>query len=217
MPQSTKILRGPIEKSLKNNSSQSSFRYSKNVSSLEEKKICAELFPNNTKNVEKLSFLFEPSKKYIGFRENIHLEIIGKILVKCSQTSKAKPDETVEKTLHLNEKKMKIYMPNGIGKAVKNVRVNFNHSTAVNCSTLSFQSFNTFELYNDIEISLLRDSDEFKLSNLLQNDIVSQFELERVSELIAGESEESFSNTTTPRVFRTTLPCYPVLKILNMY
>ena len=213
MPQpSNKILRSPIEKSLKNNSSQNSFRYSKNVSDLQEKRIRAQLFPLNTKKVEKMSFLFDPSTKYTSFRENIHLEVVGKLLVRCSQTSLAKPDEIVDKTLHLNEKKMKIYMPNGIGKAIRNIRVSFNHATSVNCSTLSFQSFNTFELYNDIEISLLKESDEFKLSNLLQNDIISQFELGRVSELIAGESEESYININTPRGFRTTLPCYPVSK-----
>ena len=218
MPTQSKIFRSPLEKSLKTSSSPNNFRYSKNVSELQEKTVQGVLFPSNSKKIEKISFTIDPSKKYIGFRENIHLEIHGKILLKCIAT-KVKPsaDDVAENvTLHLNEKLMSIYLNNGINKFISNVKCTFNNSSNLNCSTLSFQDMNAFELYNDLEISLLKSSDEFKLTNFLQNDIISQFELNKLEEL-AGESEENLKDVKSSRIFRTTLPIFPFRTFPKFY
>ena len=213
MPAATsKIVRSPLEKSLKSLINENeSFKYSKNISHMEEKDKEGVLFPKNDKTPKKITFDFEPNNSYISFRENLHLSILGKIKVVCNKKLLAGALETTDTTFALNEEKMKIYLPGGINKFIKNVKCTFNNNVPVNCSTLAFQDFNTFELYHNIETSLLKDSDEFKASNR-QLGIVSQMELSGIKDIIKPEKAAYISELDNLRCFQSTLPCYPFRK-----
>lgn len=202
----------PLEKAIKKNIVPQSPKYSKNVHNQQEKKISASLFPQNSKNVEKLSFYFDAQNRfYRSFRQDYQLEVHGKILVNCITKEEALTGvpKIIERTFHLNEKYMDIYLNNGFIKFIKNIKCTFNNNVAVNCDTLAFQDFPVFPLYHDIESSLVPSTDQSKLSNLLLCDIPSQFELKNISNLISGESKTKCTDTDTNRIFKTPLPIYP--------
>ena len=205
------ILRTPFEKSIKNLASQDTFRYSKNVKSLQERKIEGSLFPLHSKTCEKICFVFPPNRKYMSFKQDAVLELHGRILVDCENLSSLSLTTNEIVRFHLVEHLMGIYLNNGINKFLKGIKCSFNDSNFVNCSTLSFSDFNTFELFSDIENSLLKSTDTLKASNR-SNDIPSQFELATISDKdygYIGESNDSADDLTTPRIWKTTLPIYP--------
>ena len=213
MPAATsKIVRTPLEKSLKSLNENESFKYSKNIIHMEEKDKEGVLFPKNDITPKKISFDFEPNNSYISFRENLHLSILGKIKVVCNKKlADGTLDTDTDTTFALNEEKMKIYLPGGINKFIKNVKCTFNNNVPVNCSTLAFQDFNTFHLYHTIETSLLKDSDEFKASNRKLG-IVSQMELSGITDIIKPEKSAYITELNNLRCFQSTLPCFPFRK-----
>lgn len=211
MPALSKIVRSPLEKSLKRLSENESFKYSKNIIHLEEKEKEGVLFPKNVKNPTKITFNFEPNNSYISFREDLHLSIIGKIKVICRKQLNDGTVDTVDVTFALNEELMKIYLPGGINKFIKNVKCTFNNNIPVNCSTLSFQDFNTQELYHNIETSLLKDSDDFKASNRKLG-ILSQMELAGIKDILKPEKAAYISELDNLRLFQTVLPSFPFRK-----
>lgn len=218
MPVTNKIVRLPFEKALKNFYDNDSVKFSKNIKYFEEKELEGKLFPANSKTPEKLSFVFDPRPQYISFRQDVHLSIYGQIKVICNPVgANDVVDQKTKKTFMLNEKMMNMYLNSGINKFIRNVKCTFNNNTLIDCSTLSFQDFNTFDLYHAIESSLLKESDPLKASN--QNlDILSQFELSKIKELIDPEGKENVESTENyQRLFQTTLPLFPLRKLPPFY
>ena len=197
------ILKGPLEKSIKYIAGSEPFRYSKNVSNLCAKRVQADLFPPNSTSCQQMSFTLKPSKKYISFRQDCHLEVYAKILVNTTD------ENDVVHLFHLNEKIMNIYLNDGFSKFIKNVKCVFNNSVSLDTSTLSFQDLNVFEMYNAIETSFLKNTDEFKQTNLMLNDIISQFELSQIKAKIVGEQGGDIDNISSDRIFTCTLPIFP--------
>ena len=197
------ILKSPLEKSIKSIATADPFRFSKNVHSLSEKKISADLFPVNSETCQQLSFNFKPSTSYLSFRESLHLQVFGKIIVKTTD-----PDGAI-KNFHLSEDAMNIYLNDGFSKFVKGVKTTFNNHVTLDTSTLSFMDLNTFEIYSAIETSFLKSTDEFKKSNLMNNDIISQLELDQIKSLVTGEVFGDIEDITTSRKFSCSIPTFP--------
>jgi hypothetical protein len=210
MPATNKIVQLPFKKALKNFYDNDSVKFSKNIKYFEEKEIAGNLFPANTKTPEKISFVFDPRKEYVSFRQDLHLSIYGQIKVICNPVdANNEADTKIEQTFMLNEEMMKMYLNSGINKFIRNVTCTFNNNHLIDCTTLSFQDFNCFELYQNIETSLLKSSDPFKASNK-DLDILSQFELSTIQDTIKPEGKENVTSTPDlQRLFQSTLPLFP--------
>ena len=225
-PNNKHVLRSPFEKAIKNSSAINEYRYSKNIKTFEEKRLKADLFPIHQARGkrEKITFTFPPNSKFLSFRKDVNLELHGRIIVQCiadevSTQSPSKSTPPTKQAFHLSEHKMNVYLNNGINKFIKNIRCTLNDTLSVNTSTLSFNDYNSFSLYHDIETSFLKSTDPFLESNKLMDNI-SQLTLPTINNEqyggYTGETIETMNDIKTPRIWRTTLPGIYILFFITI-